>query len=169
MPNAFGLSSGLVVSEITANATGILPAVIPSSALAKKRNNAFGANAIIKNDTAVPAIEINSRGRLPYLSDSRPIIGVEINWQIENIANKSPFWKSLSPYFLEYAYKIGITIPYPNIFTSAIKAIISKLRLPFNMKFYLNIKNSLAVQQDEILFKHLKILFLNPQNEIPIP
>ena len=137
-PKARALSCGFVESEITANATGILPAVNPSSARAINKNSAFGANAMVKNDAAVPKIEISKRGRLPYLSDSRPIIGVAKNWQIENIANKSPFWKSESPYFLEYAYKMGITIPYPSMFTKAMRAIIKRFLFSFNMKYYYN-------------------------------
>ena len=78
-PNAFARSSGLVESEITANATGMFPAVIPSSMRAKKRKRTFGANAIIKKEPAVPIIETRRRGRRPYLSESRPIIGVEMN------------------------------------------------------------------------------------------
>jgi hypothetical protein len=52
---------------------------------------ALGANAIVIKDAAVPKIEIRSKGFLPYLSDNRPIIGVETNWQTENMANKRPF------------------------------------------------------------------------------
>lgn len=78
-PNARGRSSGFVESEITANTTGIFPAVNPSSARARNKNNAFGANAIIKNDATVPKIEVTNKGRLPYLSDKRPIIGVDAN------------------------------------------------------------------------------------------
>lgn len=78
-PNAFALCSGLVESEMTAKATGIFPAVNPSRARAIKRKIAFGANAIRKNEPAVPSIEISSIGLRPYLSERRPIIGVEIN------------------------------------------------------------------------------------------
>jgi hypothetical protein len=78
-PNALGRSSGFVESEITAKATGIFPAVSPSSARARKRNMKLGAKAIVKKDAAVPIIEIRSNGLLPYLSDNLPIIGVEIN------------------------------------------------------------------------------------------
>jgi hypothetical protein len=69
----------------------MFPAVKPSSARAKKRKKALGAKAVIKKDTAVPIIDKRSMGRLPYLSDSRPIIGVETNWHIENIAKSNPF------------------------------------------------------------------------------
>ena len=78
-PNAFARSSGFVESEMTANATGILPAVNPSNALAKKRKKAFGAKAVIKNDIAVPRIDMINNGLRPYLSDNLPMIGVEIN------------------------------------------------------------------------------------------
>src|SRR5438876_213378 len=64
-PKALGLSLTSVESEITAKATGILPAVRPSRDLAKKRNNALGAKAVMKNDIAVPAIERRRRGRRP--------------------------------------------------------------------------------------------------------
>jgi hypothetical protein len=101
IPKALGLSSGFVESEITAKATGMFPAVIPSSMRAINRKIKFGANAIRKKEIAVPIIDINSKGFLPYLSDIRPIIGVEINWQIENEAKRSPFWKSESPNFFE--------------------------------------------------------------------
>ena len=79
IPNPFARSLGSVVSVITAAATGMLPAVIPSIARAINKNIALGANAINKNDNAVPAIEITSKGFRPYLSDSLPMIGVEIN------------------------------------------------------------------------------------------
>jgi len=79
MPNPFARSSGLVVSEITAMATGILPAVIPSSARAIKRTMAFGAQESKKNERAVPEMDAISRGFLPNLSDMRPIIGVDKN------------------------------------------------------------------------------------------
>jgi hypothetical protein len=45
---------------------------------------------MVKNETAVPRMDIKSNGRLPYLSDNRPMIGVERNWQIENDANNNP-------------------------------------------------------------------------------
>ena len=80
-----------VVSEITADITGMLPAVIPSSARAKNKKIALGANAIVKNDTADPASEIARSGFLPYLSDSLPIIGVAISWHSENKEKRSPF------------------------------------------------------------------------------
>ena len=79
MPKPFVLSSGFVVSEITAEATGMFPAVIPSNALAIKRNRALGANAAKKKESAVPASDINKSGFLPYLSESLPITGVDIN------------------------------------------------------------------------------------------
>jgi hypothetical protein len=79
------------VSEITAWATGKFPAVNPSSARAKNKKIALGANAIVKKEIAVPASEIAKRGFRPYLSESLPIIGVEINWQTENKANRRPF------------------------------------------------------------------------------
>ncbi len=87
----FPLFFSSVVSEIIAEITGIFPAVIPSRALAKNKNIALGANAIIKNETLEPINEIAKRGFLPYLSDSLPIIGVAISWQSENKENKSPF------------------------------------------------------------------------------
>jgi len=79
IPNPLARSWGAVVSEITAEATGILPAVMPSSARAKNRKIADGANAIMKNEMAVPASEISSNGLRPNLSDIRPITGVERN------------------------------------------------------------------------------------------
>lgn len=79
IPKPFALSFGWVVSEITAEATGILPAVIPSKARARNKKIALGAKAAIKKDTAVPVREIKSKGFLPNLSDIRPIIGVAIN------------------------------------------------------------------------------------------
>lgn len=91
IPNPFALFSGVVVSEITAVATEILPAVNPSSARAKNKNIAFGAKACIKKETTVPTIEMIRSGLLPYLSDIRPIIGVATNAQIEKIENKRPF------------------------------------------------------------------------------
>ena len=79
IPKPFALFSSVVVSEITAAATGRFPAVIPSKALAKNKNMALGANAIMRNESAVPRIEIISKGFLPYLSDILPIMGVERN------------------------------------------------------------------------------------------
>lgn len=90
-PKAFARFSGLVESEITAKATGILPAVSPSSALERKRNKALGAKAIIKKDKAVPEMDKRSIGLRPYLSDKRPMMGVEINWHMEKRANSNPF------------------------------------------------------------------------------
>jgi len=57
---------------------------------------------MIKKEIAVPVIEISSKGRRPYLSDMRPIIGVAMNWQIENMENNKPFWKSVNPKRFEY-------------------------------------------------------------------
>lgn len=91
MPNPFALSSGLVVSEITAVATEIFPAVSPSSARAKNKKIAFGAKACKKNEATVPIMEIIKSGLLPYLSDILPIIGVAKNAQMEKSENKSPF------------------------------------------------------------------------------
>lgn len=79
IPKPLVLSSGFVVSDMTAEATGIFPAVIPSSALAMNRNIALGAKAAIKKDAAVPIKEISNKGFLPYLSERRPIIGVAKN------------------------------------------------------------------------------------------
>src|SRR3989344_978073 len=79
MPKPLALCSWVVVSEMTAEATGILPAVMPSRARAIKRNQKLGAKAIIKKDIAVPRIEKINMGLLPYLSDIRPIIGVARN------------------------------------------------------------------------------------------
>lgn len=136
IPNPFARSSGLVVSEITADATEIFPAVNPSNPRAKNKKMALGANACIKNEITVPTIEIIRSGRLPYLSEKRPITGVAMNEQTEKMENNMPFWKSESPKCLEYEYKIGITMPYPKAFTTAISAMITKLRFP-------NIENSL--------------------------
>ncbi len=102
IPNPLALSFGLVVSEITAEATGIFPAVIPSKALAKKRIAALGAKAVMKKERAVPKSDIIRRGFLPYLSDSLPISGVEINWQIEKRENSKPLSKSDKPNLIEY-------------------------------------------------------------------
>jgi len=132
IPNPFALFSRDVVSEITADATEIFPAVSPSSARAKKRKNALGAKACMKNDITVPTIDIIKRGLLPYLSDNLPITGVEKNAQREKTEKRSPFWKSESPKCLEYEYKIGITIPYPRAFTTAIRAMIIKFLLSLN-------------------------------------
>ncbi len=126
IPNPFALSFISVVSEITAEATGIFPAVIPSSARAINRNSAVGAKAAIKNDSAVPPRDKTSNGLRPYLSESLPIKGVERKEHTEKSANKRPFWKSVRPNFCEYEYKIGIIIPYPKTLTTAISAIISK-------------------------------------------
>lgn len=82
-PKAPARSSGLVESETTANTTGIFPAVSPSRARERKRKSALGAIAIRKNEAAVPMMEMRSMGRRPYLSDKRPMMGVEMNWQIE--------------------------------------------------------------------------------------
>jgi hypothetical protein len=91
IPNPLARSCGGVVSEITAEATGILPAVIPSKALARKRKIALGANAAIIKEIAVPVIEITNKGFLPYLSDNLPISGVDKKEQRENKAKRSPF------------------------------------------------------------------------------
>ena len=91
IPNPFALSFGGVVSEITALATGIFPAVIPSRARAKNKNKALGANAAITNESVVPAIDATSNGFLPYLSESLPIKGAEINEHKEKRANNRPF------------------------------------------------------------------------------
>ena len=96
------ISCGGVVSDITAEATGIFPAVIPSSARAKNRKIAFGAKAAITKETVVPIMDATSNGFLPYLSESLPIKGVEINEQREKRANSIPFSKSERPNFLEY-------------------------------------------------------------------
>lgn len=52
-------------------------------AIVKKRKIALGANACMKNERTVPMIEIINSGRLPNLSDMRPMIGVARNAQIE--------------------------------------------------------------------------------------
>ena len=91
IPKPFARSFGGVVSVITAVATGIFPAVIPSNARAIKRKIALGANAMRRNEATVPLSEIMSNGRLPYLSDSLPMIGVDKNWHKENVANNRPF------------------------------------------------------------------------------
>lgn len=100
-PNAPARSSGLVESETTAKTTGIFPAVSPSNARERKRKRALGAMAMRKKEAAVPMIEMRSMGRRPYLSDKRPMMGVEMNWQIEYSAKRRPFWKSDKPYFFE--------------------------------------------------------------------
>ena len=100
-PNPFARSFSDVVSEITAEATEIFPDVKPSRARARNRKRAFGANAAIKNEIAVPISEMSKSGFLPYLSESLPITGVAKNWQREKIANNIPFWKSFNPNCLE--------------------------------------------------------------------
>ena len=102
MANPRALSLGSVVSEMTADATGIFPAVIPSNARARKRKIALGANARTKNDKAVPAIDITRRGFLPYLSESLPIMGADKKAHKENSAKRRLFWKSDKPNFSEY-------------------------------------------------------------------
>lgn len=77
--NPFVRSLRSVVSEMTADTTGMLPAVSPSKALAKKRKMALGAEAAIKKDKAVPTKDRTSMGFLPYLSDILPMIGVAKN------------------------------------------------------------------------------------------
>jgi len=89
--NPFPLFFSSVVSEMIAEITGMLPAVIPSRALAINKNIALGAKAIMKKEIAEPIKEIARSGFLPYLSDNLPIIGVAISWQSENKENKSPF------------------------------------------------------------------------------
>lgn len=89
--NPFARSWGLVVSEMTAEATGILPAVMPSSARAKNSIHALRAVAIRKKEMAVPVIDMTKRGFLPYLSESLPMIGVDKNWPMEKIENSRPF------------------------------------------------------------------------------
>src|SRR3989338_4458626 len=79
IPKPRGLSFGSVVSDITAIATGIFPAVIPSSIRPKNRKSTLGAKAKVKKERAVPTSENRSIGLLPYLSDIRPIIGVAKN------------------------------------------------------------------------------------------
>jgi hypothetical protein len=133
IPNPFARYLGSVVSEIIADATGMFPAVMPSSARAMNKKIAFGAKAIIRKERAVPVIEIIKRGFRPYISDKRPITGVDKNWHTENKANNSPFWKSDKPNFIEYEYKIGIIIPYPKALTIAIRAIIIKFLLFLNI------------------------------------
>ena len=91
IPNPFALFFTSVVSEITADATGIFPAVIPSNALATNRNIALGAKAAMKNDRAVPAIDNTNNGFLPYLSESLPMKGADINEHKEKSANNKPF------------------------------------------------------------------------------
>src|SRR3989344_5068434 len=83
IPNPFARDFSSVVSVIAAAITGIFPAVIPSSAREKKRKKAFGANAVIKKERAVPANEITRSGLRPYLSERRPMMGLEINAQSE--------------------------------------------------------------------------------------
>ena len=109
MPNPLARFFGSVVSEITADATGIFPAVMPSSARAIKIKIALGANAIMAKEITVPAMDAMSSGFLPNLSDNRPIIGVERNWQMEKRENNRPFWKSVRPNRWEYEYRIGIS------------------------------------------------------------
>lgn len=91
IPNPFALSSGLVVSEMTAVATEIFPAVNPSSARAKNKKKAVGAKACIKKEITVPIIEMIKRGLLPYLSDILPIIGVAKKAHIEKREKSKPF------------------------------------------------------------------------------
>jgi hypothetical protein len=91
------------------------------------------ANAMRKNESAVPAIETTSNGFLPYASDNLPITGVAKNWHKEKIENNKPFWKSVRPNLWEYEYKIGIIIPYPNALTIAIRAIIARFLFCLNM------------------------------------
>ncbi len=79
IPKPFALSSGLVVSEMTAVATGILPAVRPSRARAMNKKMAEGARAIMIKEMTVPMSETTNSGFLPYMSDHLPITGVEIN------------------------------------------------------------------------------------------
>lgn len=134
MPNPFARSAGVVVSEITAEATDIFPAVRPSNPRARKRKNALGAKACIKNDMTVPIMEIIRSGLLPYLSDKRPMNGVARKEQIEKIEKRSPFWKSERPKCLEYEYRIGITIPYPKAFTTAMSAMMRRF-LSLNIRF----------------------------------
>ena len=87
----FPLFFSSVVSEIIADITGTFPAVIPSRALAKNKNIALGAKAIVKKDIAEPSSETTKSGFLPYLSESLPIIGVAMSWQTENNEKSSPF------------------------------------------------------------------------------
>ena len=97
IPNPFARSSGFVVSEMTAVATGIFPAVRPSRALAINKNMTEGAKAIVRNEITVPISEMTKSGFLPYLSENLPITGVDRNWQRENKENSKPFPKSDRP------------------------------------------------------------------------
>src|SRR5258708_3254639 len=75
--------------------TGMLPAVSPSRARARKRNAALGANAITKNDTAVPMMERSSirlsdkYGRRPMLLLS--IIGTAVSFFVMAFAPSAAF------------------------------------------------------------------------------
>ena len=89
------------MSEITADATGMLPADKPSIARARKRKIALGANAAITNEIVVPTSEYINKGFRPNLSDNLPIKGADRNEQREKSENKRPFWKSDKPYFAE--------------------------------------------------------------------
>ncbi len=50
----------------------MFPAVIPSRIRARNKKIAFGANAIMKKEIAVPEIEAINSGFRPYLSDILP-------------------------------------------------------------------------------------------------
>jgi len=91
IPNPFARLCDSFVSEMTAATTGILPAVIPSRARAKKRKIAFGATASNKKEVAVPAIEVTKSGFLPYLSERRPIIGAEKNEHRKKVDKRRAF------------------------------------------------------------------------------
>src|SRR3989339_862297 len=94
IPKALARSSIDVESEMTAKATGIFPAVSPSKARAINKNRTLGAKAMTKNESAVPNNDKSNIGLRPYLSDKRPIIGVEKNWQTEYKAKRRPLAKS---------------------------------------------------------------------------
>jgi hypothetical protein len=68
----------------------MLPAVEPSIARDKNTSHSVFDAASSRNPASVPAWLINSSGRLPYRSESRPISGPDTNWHTAYVDTSSP-------------------------------------------------------------------------------
>lgn len=139
-PIPFVLSSGGVTSDIAARAAEILAANTPANArasISKSMDLIIPENtkASTKKERKLPVRLIIKIGLRPYLSDSEPQTGENMNCIRENIPTVKPIIRSLIPSSLkENEGSKGITIPNPSRSINTVRNIIAIAELFFKIK-----------------------------------
>jgi hypothetical protein len=139
-PMPLVLSSGGVTSDIAASAAEILAANTPANARARIRSNMDfmipeNTRASTKKERKLPVRLIIRIGLRPYLSESEPQTGENINCISENIPTVNPIIRSLIPSSLkENDGSKGMTIPNPSRSMKTVRNIIASAELFFKIK-----------------------------------